>query len=269
MYNWKKNWEKKIIIETHQLIKYCYSGFCDVCWLFNNCHLLQLLISFEIGIHFCILPYCNFVFVWMYKHQPPCEGKHTDWNRPPWPGTIANICMSCFMTRGPGKEHVTNKPPPTWRVRERSKKRHMSDHLPESFSLASILAEQGVHHQEGLWVRMIDEGQPGNQSHHHETQDCEPHQSHHHETQDCEPHVRAVLLGSLTLLLSARAPLPNKASSFVSTRVSSDNSLPSARQEPIFRPWKWSPFLGAATQPGVCSPQWLVTSSKRKVRSPS
>ena len=27
----------------------------------------------------------------------------------------------------------------------------MSDHLPESFPLASILAEQGVHPQEGLW----------------------------------------------------------------------------------------------------------------------
>ena len=25
----------------------------------------------------------------------------------------------------------------------------MSNHLPESFSLSSILAEQGVHHQEG------------------------------------------------------------------------------------------------------------------------
>ena len=32
---------------------------------------------------------------------------------------------------------------------------HMSNHVPESFSLASILAEQGVHHQEGVWVRMI------------------------------------------------------------------------------------------------------------------
>ena len=31
------------------------------------------------------------------------------------------------------------------------KRRHyLSDHLPESFSLASILAEQDVHHQEGL-----------------------------------------------------------------------------------------------------------------------
>ena len=29
--------------------------------------------------------------------------------------------MSCFMTGGPAKEHKTNKPPPTGRVRERSK----------------------------------------------------------------------------------------------------------------------------------------------------
>ena len=31
------------------------------------------------------------------------------------------ICMSCFTTGGPGKEHRTNKPPPTRRVREKSK----------------------------------------------------------------------------------------------------------------------------------------------------
>ena len=40
---------------------------------------------------------------------------------PPWPGTIATICMSCFMTGGPGKEHGPNKPPPTGRVQERSR----------------------------------------------------------------------------------------------------------------------------------------------------
>ena len=33
-----------------------------------------------------------------------------------WPGTIVTICMSCFMTGGPGKEHETNTPPPTRRV---------------------------------------------------------------------------------------------------------------------------------------------------------
>ena len=50
-----------------------------------------------------------------------CQGKHTDWSRPPWPGTLVTICMSCFTTGGPGKEHRTNTPPPTGRVRERSK----------------------------------------------------------------------------------------------------------------------------------------------------
>ena len=44
-----------------------------------------------------------------------------DWNCPPWPGTIVTICMSCFTIGGPGKEHRTNKPPPTRRVRERAK----------------------------------------------------------------------------------------------------------------------------------------------------
>ena len=34
---------------------------------------------------------------------------------------LSNICMSCFVTGGPGKEHVTNKPPLTGSVQERSK----------------------------------------------------------------------------------------------------------------------------------------------------
>ena len=41
--------------------------------------------------------------------------------RPPWPGTIVIICMSCFMTGDPDKEYGTNKPPPTRRVQERWK----------------------------------------------------------------------------------------------------------------------------------------------------
>ena len=63
------------------------------------------------------------------------------------------------MTGGPGKEQGTNKPPPTGRVGERSGRHHMSDRLPES-SLASILAEQGVHHQEGLGVRWLAKDNP-------------------------------------------------------------------------------------------------------------
>ena len=61
--------------------------------------------------------------------------------------------------------------------------------------------------------------------------------------QDCEPCGRAVLLGSQTLLLSTRAPLPNKASCFVSSFVYLDNSFLCVRQKPTLGPWKGSSFL--------------------------
>ena len=93
----------------------------------------------------------------------------------------------------------------------------MSDHLPGSFLLASILAEQRVHHQEGPQVRMIGQT-TGNYSHHHKTHSCEP--------QD-----RVVLLVSLTQLLSAQAPFPMK-SLALPAHVSSDNSFRTIRQEP-------------------------------------
>ena len=51
------------------------------------------------------------------------------------------------------------------------------------------------------------------------------------------------LLGSLALLLSTRAPLPIKVSSFVSICVSLVSSLPSVRQEPALVPWKGSSLL--------------------------
>ena len=70
-----------------------------------------------------------------------------------------------------------------------------------------------------------------------------PPNPHHHKTRHCESRSRAVLLGSLTLLLSTQVPIPNKISRFVRTCVSSDNSFPSVRQEPSFGPWKESPFL--------------------------
>ena len=55
------------------------------------------------------------------SNGPKCGRNHTDWNHSPWPGTIVTIRMSYFTTGGPGKEHGTNKPPPTGRVQERSK----------------------------------------------------------------------------------------------------------------------------------------------------
>lgn len=64
-----------------------------------------------------------------------------------------------------------------------------------------------------------------------------------HKSRGCELRGRVVLPASLTLLPSARAPLPNKASCSVGTCVSPDNSFPSVRQEPTLGPWKGSPFL--------------------------
>ena len=66
---------------------------------------------------------------------------------------------------------------------------------------------------------------------------------HYHNAWDCEPCGRAVLLGSLTLLLATWVPFPNKISCYVSTCVSLDNSFQSVRQEPSFGPRKGSPFL--------------------------
>ena len=52
-------------------------------------------------------------------------------------------------------------------------------------------------------------------------------------TLDCKPRGRAVLPGSLTLLLYAWVPFPSKTSCFFSTCVSSDNSFPSVRRDPL------------------------------------
>ena len=141
--------------------------------------------------------------------------------------------MSSSLTPGgPGKERGTNKLPPTGRIRGRSKGERRRQcicptDLPRSSSLnPSWLGDD----QEGPWVRVIGQRQPGNSPH-------------YHKTRGCEPRGRAALLGPVTLLLSAQAPLPDKVSCFVSTCVSSDNPFPSVRQEPTLGPWKASPFL--------------------------
>ena len=72
------------------------------------------------------------------------------WNRLPWPGTIVTICMRCLKQEVLVRNTGTNKPPPTQSSGKVKKWHQVSQHLPESSSLASILAEQGVHHPEGL-----------------------------------------------------------------------------------------------------------------------
>ena len=107
---------------------------------------------------------------------------------------------------------------------------HVFYHILEAFWLTSTLAEQRVHHQEGSWVRMTSQGQPGNQFH-------------QRKTLDCESQGRAVLLGSLTILVSAWAFLPNKVPYFLSKCISLDNSFLSVRWESPFELWKGFPFL--------------------------
>ena len=70
-----------------------------------------------------------------------CYRKHTDWNCPPWLGTIV---MSAWITTGsPDKEYGTNKPPPAGRVRKGPKETPRVHPLPR-IPLASILLGQAM-----------------------------------------------------------------------------------------------------------------------------
>ena len=138
--------------------------------------------------------------------------------------------MSCFMTGRPGKEHRTNKPPPTRRVQERSKSDTTCPTISQNPSLWHPFgwkkhAPPGRTLIQNDWLKTTGKLIPSPWN------------------PEAASHMATVLLVSLTLLLSARVPLPNKISCYVSTCVSLDNSFPSARQEPSFRPWKGSPFL--------------------------
>ena len=91
--------------------------------IFHCIYVLHLLYLFLCWWTFRLCPCPGYCKQYCGKHWGAyieLLGKHTDWNHPPWPGTIVTICMSCFMTGGPGKQHGTNKPPPTGRVWERS-----------------------------------------------------------------------------------------------------------------------------------------------------
>ena len=138
--------------------------------------------------------------------------------------------MSYFTIGDPSKEHGIKLPTTLSRKSSGKVKRrhHVSHHLPES-SLASILTEQCECPQEGLWVEMTGQIQPRNYSH-------------HNKTWDCEPSGRAVLLGSLILLVSAWVPLPNKVSCSAGTCVSWDSSFSMWHKSPLTAPGRGSPF---------------------------
>ena len=135
--------------------------------------------------------------------------------------------MSCFTTGGPAKEHGTNKPPPTGRVQERSKG-----------DTTCLTTSQNPCLWHPSWLNKACTTRKDSES---EWLAKDNPETNLITIKDCEPR-RAVLLGSLTLLLSPRVPFPNKISCFVSTCVSLDNSFLSVRQEPSIRPWKGSPL---------------------------
>ena len=150
---------------------------------------------------------------------------------PPWPGSIVTICISCFKTGGPGKEHGTNKPPSTSRVWERSKWDTTCQTTSQNPSLwhSSWLNKACTtkkYSESELLAKDNPEANPIT---------INP---------ETESHVTELFSWvPLPYCFPLGCPFPNKIFCFVSPWVSSDNSFWSVRQEPSFGPWKGSPFL--------------------------
>ena len=149
---------------------------------------------------------------------------HTDWNCPPWPATIVTICMHCFMTGGPDKEHGTNKLPPTGRIQERSKG---DTRCPTT--------SQNPSHWSPSWLSKVWTTKKDSESEWLAKDNPETNPitikpetvSHLAEQFSWVP---------LPYCSPPGGPLPNKISCFVSTYISLDNSFPSVRWEPTFGP---------------------------------
>ena len=128
------------------------------------------------------------------------SGETTGWNCPPW--HHCNHLHELFYQ----EVLVMNMKltsPHQWEEFRKGQK-ETGDTSPCAPAPASQNPSHWIHpsrcmyHQEGPGVRTMGQRQHRNESH-------------HHKIQDCEPRGRAVLLGSLTLLLATWVPLPNKA----------------------------------------------------------
>ena len=138
-----------------------------------------------------------------------------------------HLFMSYFRTGGHGKEHRTNMSPPfrkgqkeTLHVLPRPRI-ILTGWVLHPFSLSNACASRKFPESEWLAKDNLEINPIS----------INP-----------RPQGRAFLLGSLILMFSAQAPLPNKVSCCVSTCVSSDNSFLSIRQEPLFRTWNRFPL---------------------------
>ena len=133
--------------------------------------------------------------------------------------------MNCLTTGGPDEEHgavLKTKQENFGGATGWEETTNLSEHLV----LVCILAERCTCHQEGPWDRPNMDWSRWLARDNPETNSIPI-------KWETEPRDGAVLLGSLTLLLSSGMPLPNKVSCFVSTCVYSDSTFPSIRQEPI------------------------------------
>ena len=137
------------------------------------------------------------------------------------------------MTGGPGKEHRTNMPPPTWRVRERSKGDTTCPTTSQNPSL-----------WHPSWLNKVCTTRKDSESEWLAKDNLETNSI------TIKPKLWATwqsCSGFPYLLLSTLVPFPNKVSCFVSTCIlntlSSDNPFQSVRQEASFGSWKGSPFL--------------------------
>ena len=88
---------------------------------------------------------------------------NTDWNLSTPVRHHSNYLHESSYNRRSGKEHRTNKPPPTGRIWERSKwDTTCPTNFPEPSLLESLLAEQCMCHHGGCWVRMTGQRWPRN-----------------------------------------------------------------------------------------------------------
>ena len=127
------------------------------------------------------------------------------------------------MTGDPDKEYGTNKPPPTRRVRER---------LKGDTECPSTLQNPSCYHP--FWL--------SNACATRKDSELGWLAKDHLETNPITIKPEQFSWVPLPYCSPPGCPFPIK-SLVLSARVSLDNSFPSVRQEPSFRPWKGSPFL--------------------------
>ena len=156
------------------------------------------------------------------KMRNTVRGKHTDWSHPSWPATTVAICMRCFTTGGPGKEHGTNKPPPARRVQEKSKgdTTCLTTSPKPSLWHSSWLSKACTIRKDSESEWLVKDNP--------ETNPITINLRLLAMWQSCSP-------GFPYPAALCRVPFPSKISCFVSTCVSLENSFLSVRQEPTFR----------------------------------